>query len=425
MRPLMLRAAFPAALLLATACASGETSNVAYDGPHAKEVRRAIPVIERSTGKTFKTPPVLEERDRDEVREFLEQRFNEETPALKMAGIEAAYKRFGLLPEEVDLRSTLLDLLSEQVIGYYDPAVKKLYVVKGARADYLSTTISHELVHALQDQYFELDSLARIEGDNDRQMAAQAVAEGHAVWEQLVVMTGLPNPENAMPGGWDGVRQMIRENRNSMPLLAQAPILLQEVLLFPYLSGAEHIRQFKARRPGGWPFDSLPVSTEQVLHPEKFFDQRDEPIGITLPPLKQGARVVYENNLGEFETRLFLYQHTRNLARAARGAAGWGGDRFALVALPGGGEGLVWVTAWDTGVDAAEFVDVVDEALPRRYGGLRRQSASPERRVFAGGKRTVEVTAVTIDGRSVVILTDVPTGTPASLIDAARIRLTP
>jgi hypothetical protein len=411
-------------LLALAACGGGDAaSDVAYEGPYEKEVKRAIPIIERSMGKRFLTPPRLEERDRDEVRAFLERRFNEETPALELAGVEGAYKRFGLLPDDIDLRQTLLDLLAEQVIGYYDPAEKVLYVVKGARDDFISTTISHELVHALQDQHFPLDSLARIEGDNDRQMAAQAVAEGQGVWEQLVVMTGLPNPENAMPGGWGGVRDMIRENRGSMPLLAEAPILLQEVLLFPYLSGAEHLRQFKARRPGGWPFDSLPQSTEQILHAEKFFDQLDPPVRVTLPALKGGARTVYENGLGEFETRLFLYQHTRNLNQAALGAAGWGGDRFALVSLPGGGEGLVWVTAWDTPLDAAQFVSVLDDALPRRYGGLRRQTATSEKRVFAGGRRTVEVTAVTIDGRSVVIMTDVPAGTPASLIEATAIRL--
>jgi hypothetical protein len=415
------------ALVLTAACGGDpeEISNGDYDGPYAKEVRRAIPIIERATGKTFLTPPKLEERDRDEVRAFLERRFNEETPALTMAGIEGAYQRFGLFPEDMDLRTTLLDLLSEQVIGYYDPAEKVLYVVQGAREDYLSTTISHELVHALQDQHFALDSLQRIERDNDRQMAAQAVAEGHAVWEQLVVMTGLTNPENAMPGGWDGVRGMIRDNKNSMPLLAQAPMLLQEVLLFPYLSGAEHIRQFKQRRPGGWPFDSLPTSTEQILHPEKFFETLDEPTTITLPPLRNGATTIYENGLGEFETRLYLFEHTRNLPRAANAAAGWDGDRFALVSLPGGGEGLVWVSVWDTGVDAAEFVNAVDEALPRRYAGLRRQQTTPERRQYAGGKRSVEIVGVTIGGRSVVIVTDVPAGTPAQLIDAARLRLSP
>jgi hypothetical protein len=420
-----LRSLFALLALGVVACASDDTSNVAYDGPYAKEVRRAIPIIERSTGKTFLTPPKLEERDKDEVRAFLERRFNEESPALELAGIEASYKRFGLLPDDVDLRSTLLDLLAEQVIGYYDPAEKVLYVVKGARSDYLSTTISHELVHALQDQHFPLDSLTRIVRDNDRQMAAQAVAEGHAVWEQLVSMTGLANPENAMPGGWEGVRQMIRENRNTMPLLAQAPILLQEVLLFPYLSGAEHIRQFKAKRPGAWPFDSLPVSTEQILHAEKFFDERDDPVAVALPPLRGGGRITYENGLGEFETRLFLYQHTRNLARAARGAAGWDGDRYVLVSLPGGGEAMVWATVWDSAMDAAEFVDILDEALPTRYGGLRRQTLTGPRRTYEGGRRTITVEGVTIDGLSVVLFTDVPSGTPTSLIDATRIRITP
>jgi hypothetical protein len=418
-----LRLAAPAAALALTvlACGTDESPEQRY----AREVQRAIPSIERSTGRKFLTPPVLEARDRDEVKAFLERRFNEETPALELANVEAAYKRFGLIPEDYDLRTSLLEILGEQVIGYYDPAEKVLYVVKDAREDYLSTTIAHELVHALQDQHFPLDSLQRIERDNDRQMAAQAVAEGHAVWEQLITMTGIGNPENVMPGGWDGVRQMIRDNRGSMPRLAEAPILLQEVLLFPYLSGAEHARQLKARRPGAWPFDSLPISTEQILHAEKFFDERDDPTPIALPPLRAGATAVYENGLGEFETRLFLYQHTRNLERAARGAAGWDGDRFILASLPGGGEGMVWVTVWDTPFDAAEFVEILDEALPLRYGGLRRQSTTPTKRLFQGGRRVVEILGVTIGGRSVVILTDVPAGTSPTLLDAARIRLSP
>jgi len=228
-----------------------------------------------------------------------------------------------------------------------------------------------------------------------------------------------------MPGGWDGVRDMIRENRAGMPILTDAPTLLRETLLFPYLSGAEHIRQFKARRPGGWPFDSLPESTEQILHPEKYFDQRDSPTAIELPPLKAGARAVYENDLGEFETRILVYEFTRDLALATRAAAGWDGDRFILAALSGGGEGLVWASVWDSGIDAAEFVDVMETVLPMRYRGLKRLAGGSERRRFEGAGRTVEIRVVTIDGRPVVIMTDVPAGVAPDLIDPLRIRLIP
>jgi hypothetical protein len=233
------------------------------------------------------------------------------------------------------------------------------------------------------------------------------------------------NPANVIPGGWDAVRQMIREDRVGMPRLTAAPLLLREALLFPYLSGAEHVRQFKARREGAWPFDSLPTSTEQVLHAERFFDQRDDPVRVTLPRLGRGAVTVFEDGLGEFETRVFLLEHTRDLPLAARAAAGWDGDRFVLARLPGGGEVLVWAVVWDSALDAAEFVDALEAVLPGRYAGLERQPSDADRRRYGGGGRTVEIRAVTVDGHPVVILTDVPAGIPATLVDPALIRLSP
>ena len=413
-------APFLVAALLA-ACGGGD--RVQYSGLHERTVRSSMAALERSTGRKFLRPPKLEERTRDDLRAYLEQSFNEQTPALELASIEGAYKRFGLLPEKFDLRATMMQLLTEQVLGYYDPKTKVLYVMRDAKPEVLGTTITHELVHVLQDQYFPLDSVERIKSSNDRRTAAQAVVEGQGVWEQLVVLTGTKNPVNVMPGGWDEVRRMIRENQSGMPVLNNVPTLLREVLLFPYLSGAEHIRQFKTRVPGGWPFDSLPESTEQILHADKYFGVRDHPLNVALPPLRGGAKSLYENDLGEFETRVFLFEHTRDQALAIRAAAGWGGDRYVSVALPGGGDGLVWVTAWDTPLDAAEFVDALETALPRRYTGLKRRPGPGEPRHFDGGGRVVEVRGVTVDGHPVVILTDVPAGIAPDLIDPARIRL--
>lgn len=415
------RRAVAGVLLFVSASCSGP-DETGYSGLYEKEVRRTIPTIEKSSGRKFKTPPKLQERSREELKTFLENAFNEQTPALELAGIAASYKRFGLIPDTMDLRSYMLRLLNEQVVGYFDPKADVLYVMRDAPPEIVGTTITHELVHALQDQHFPLDSLERIKISNDRRTAGQAVAEGQAVWEQLVVLTRVADPSTTMPGGWEGVRSMIRENQTSMPILDNAPMLLREVLLFPYLSGAEHVRQYKARHPGGWPFDSLPVSTEQILHAEKYFGARDDPTTVTLPPLRVG-KAVYEGDLGEFETRVFLYQHTKAQAGSVAAAAGWDGDRYVLVALPGGGEALVWVTVWDSAIDAGEFIDGLELALPVRYKGAKRQGGIGDQRRFDGDGRTVSVRPVTIDGRSVVILTDVPAGSVLELIDAARVRL--
>lgn len=416
---------FLAVMTASATVACDRPASVPYDGPYAAVVRRAMPRIERSVGKRFLKSPVLEERTRDEVRAFLEKSFDSERSAQELVGAEAAYKRFGLLPDSLNLREVLLDLLNEQVVGYYDPATDVLYVVRDATPAMRDETIQHELVHALQDQHFPLDSIQRITGDNDRRTAAQAVAEGQAMWELLVLTYGVKNPSSIIPGGWDAVRQMIREDRAGMPKLTSAPTLLKEALLFPYLSGAEHIRQFKTRREGAWPFDSLPTSTEQVLWADKYFGQRDDPVRLTLPRLTRRATVLMEDGLGEFETRIYFFQHLRDAAMAARVSGGWDGDRFMLARLDTGGEVLVWATVWDTGVDAAEFVDALETALPARYRGLARRPSDSDRRRFEGAGRTVEVRAVTVDGHPVVLLTDVPTGVATTLVDPAMIRLSP
>jgi hypothetical protein len=399
-------------------------------------VERAIPLVERATGLKFKSPPKVEARSRDELRAFLETKFNEDQPALELAGQEQAYRLFGLLPDTLDLRTFLLSLLAEQVVGYYDPGTKVLYVVTGSRGgadagpggsasapspEVLNITITHELVHALQDQYLPLDSVMRARGENDRTMAVQAVIEGGATFEQLSVMLGGGNMFARLPGGWDRVREMIRSSYGSMPVLGSAPMFIQETLLFPYLSGAEYIRQAKERRPGKSTLDVLPASTEQVMHPGKLLDSLDVPLAVTLPRPTAGT-VVYENGLGEFETRLLLHQDLKDVAAASRGAAGWGGDRYAVVRTAQGAA-LVWVSVWDSPLDAGEFRFAMSQAIERRLGLRERAGGSGETLRYSGKGRAIELAAVTIQGRPAVVYTSVPAGVPARLLDLSKVRV--
>jgi len=383
-------------------------------------------MVEGATGLKFKSPPKVETRTRDELRAFLETKFNEDQPALELAGQERAYKLFGVLPDSLELREFLLKLLGEQVVGYYDPATKVLYVVSGEGGaapppEVLNVTITHELVHALQDQYLPLDSIAKLRHDNDRVMAAQAVIEGGATYEQLSVMLGGASLAARMPGGWDRVRQTIRDAQAMMPVFATAPMFIQETLLFPYLSGAEFVRQFKARRPGVSPLTALPVSTEQVLHPGRLLDSLELPVSVALPRPASGS-IVYEGGLGEFETRLVLHQFLRNAESAARGADGWAGDRFYVVSV-GGGAALAWLTVWDSQFEAAEFRDLLARAVAVK--AERDDDEIGEGRVLrlTGKGRQHELTAVTVQGRAAVLYVDAPAGAPTKLVDLARVRL--
>jgi hypothetical protein len=391
-------------------------------GPYAREVAEAVPRIEQATGLKFKTPPKVEARSREQVREFLVRKFDETTPSAELTGEEKAYKLLGLIPDSMDLRAFLLRVLTEQIVGYYDPSAKTLYVVNGADEQVVGITITHELIHALQDQYVSLDSIQKASADNDRLSAAQALIEGEAQYEQLSIMLGGSQQLDArLPGAWERIREEIRNRQSEMPVFATAPMVIQESLLFPYLSGAEFVRRVKDARGNVNLLADVPRSTEQVLHPAAYLaSPPDEPTRVTLPA-PRGATKGYENDMGEFGTRLIVYRYLEDAQTAARAAQGWDGDRFVIVER-GADRGIVWALVWDSAIDAAEFTDAMARAVRRRTG-------APERALPGGGtafsakNRTVSIVPRSIGDRAAVIYSDLPAGMASDVVDPAAITL--
>jgi hypothetical protein len=414
-------AVYGVACLMLSAVLACSDKPAQYAGPYGRQVADAVPRIETAIGLKFKTPPKVEVRSKEQVRAFVVQQFQDPKALREFTGMEAAYKRLGMLPDTLDLKKFLVDLLTEQIVGYYDPKTKVLYVVSDAPSEAASITITHELIHALQDQYISLDSAQKLEGQNDHQSAAQAVFEGQAVYEQIAAMLGGNNVAVNLPGGWDRVREMIRENQSSMPVFAAAPVVIQETLIFPYLSGAEFVRNYKERNPGKPLYQDMPQSTEQILHPGAYFAKRDPPTDITLPPLS-GVTPVYQNSIGEFETRLFLFQHLKDQNEAVRGATGWDGDRYALFNTSGG-QGIAWVTVWDSPVDASEFFNMIGESVEKRYGVKGSAAAGQTTKSYAAGGRSILITTAEVAGRPTVLYVDVPAGASTSVLDLNKIAL--
>ena len=405
-------------LSLVSAC---ESQKPKYEGPYAAEVAQAVPMIEKAVGLKFKSPPKVEMRSKAQVREFVLKQFTEPQATRDIAGQEAAYKRLGMIPDTLKLQPFLTNLLEEQIVGYYDPRTKVLYVVEGAAKDIANITITHELVHTLQDQYISMDSVQKVRDDNDRLSAAQSVFEGQAVYEQISIMLGGSNMAINLPGGWDRIRDLIRESQSSMPIFAGAPRVIQETLIFPYLSGAEFYRNYKERKPGTVIYSDMPTSTEQIIHPAAFFANRDAPTRVALGALTN-ATDTYENDLGEFETRLFLFEHLKDQNEAVRGASGWDGDRYAVVNTPQG-PGIAWLTVWDSPVEAGEFYDLAGQAIEKRFDTKAGASASKTEKSYAAGGRSLQLTATEVQGRPVVIYVDVPKGASTSIIQPAQVRL--
>ena len=405
-------------LTLVSAC---ESQKPKYEGPYAAEVAQAVPMIEKAVGLPFKSPPKVETRSKEQVREFVTKQFTDSLATHDIAGQEAAYKRLGMIPDTLKLQPFLTSLLEEQIVGFYDPHTKVLYVVDGAPKDMAAITITHELVHALQDQYISLDSVQKIRDDNDRLSAAQSVFEGQAVYEQISIMLGGSNIAINLPGGWDRIREMISENKASMPVFAAAPKVIQETLIFPYLSGAEFYRNFKERKPGAVIYNDMPVSTEQIIHPAAFFVNRDNPTRVGLGTLSNATKV-YENDLGEFETRLFLFQQLNDQNEAVRGATGWDGDRYAVVNTPQG-QGIVWLTVWDSPVEAGEFFHLAADAVEKRYSTKAAAGSTELIKKYSGGGRAVQLSTMEIQGRPTVIYADVPAGANPNIINPAQVTL--
>ena len=307
--------------------------------------------VERATGLRFTAPPRSAMRTRDQVRAYLIRKLDEELPPKRLHGLETTYRLFGLLPDTLQLRPLLIDLYTEQVAGFYDPDSATLFGVEGADRTQLSLVLAHELIHALQGQHLRLDSILDTRDNNDRLSAAQAILEGQATLASLDVLA--PGHEVAQnPQFWEMYREQVRRQQSSMPVFRRAPLVLRETLIFPYLQGAEFMHWWGRERPGSMPYGPLmPVSTEQVLHPERYA-RGDVPVPMVFA---QEPGVVYEDVLGEAEIRVILAILAGSDEVQTVLPIGWGGDRYRLYE-PAEGAALIWYVIWDDARSAERFM---------------------------------------------------------------------
>ncbi|HUG38926.1 MAG TPA: hypothetical protein VMM12_00490 [Longimicrobiales bacterium] len=365
-----------------------------------------LPRIAEASGLEVRAPVRYAMQPRAEARAFIARQLEEEFGPGELEGMARAYKAFGLLPDTVDLDRLLLELYTEQVIGYYDPRTDRLYVVEGAERETAAPVVAHELVHALQDQLVPLDSLVARERGNDRQMAAQAAAEGQATLVMLALQAEQTMGRRLDPALLPDLAELLRpaaEAENAQfPVFNRAPRLIRETMLFPYVAGAAFLQALYRATDGDGPVvpfgDLLPHSTEQVMNPEaRFLPRPDVPTEVWLERPAAGWRTVYENNLGQLEVSILLAEHLDDQAAAA--AEGWDGDRYALLEGPGGGEALVWYSVWDDDAAADRFAAAYHRMLDRRpdRAGLARRSE-------AWGRPVVLV----VEARAGVELGDVP-----------------
>ncbi len=305
---------------------------------------------------------------RAEIERMIVKNLDDEATPAEMRANELTLKKFGLVPSDFQYRQFIVNLLTEQVAGYYDPKVKQYYLADWIAIDGQTPVMAHELTHALQDQHFNLRRFEKWpKDDGDAELAAHALVEGDAT---VVMMRYIMRKPQRMT---EFMTSMGGSAASSNEKIDSAPRALRETLLFPYEEGSQFATWLYAR--GGWKsvsqaFTDLPQSSEQILHVEKYLS-REAPVKIDIPDVarllgKSWRRLDYDVN-GEWGYYLILDEYLKSSDQSTKAAAGWGGDRYALYEGPRGELVLIQITEWDSEQDANQFYNAYVTRSERRY----------------------------------------------------------
>jgi hypothetical protein len=349
--------------------------------------------VEALRGWSFKRPITKQFATPEQVRQYIDRQMAADLPLRSIPLVQAMLRTIGLIPSTCDLKSTYLSLMENQVAGFYDPATRTMNLVQ--RPDAMPPIVermmlAHELTHALDDQYADLGTLIRpsAASTEDSDLVVAAVTEGSATSLMLQYLI------KAQAAGRLNVTELTQyatqEAERSKPFL-DAPRYFSSVLA-SYICGTQFLAKGNLLSLVTAPDNraigesllaarkDLPRSTEQILHPSKYWNaaDRDEPVRIDDAAVEKwlaqpGRWIVRKDTIGELLIAILTISKDQPLSLASLqtadawttpAARGWGGDRFFLLASGASAADSaralqnlkgVWITAWDTPVDRDEF----------------------------------------------------------------------
>lgn len=346
----------------ATEDSSGEPTAEASNGARAEIEAIEADVVELRGLELLED---LDEQviDREELAIRVQQIIEEEYSPEEARIDSLTYWLLRLIPDEsLDLYQLQIDLLSEQIAGYYDPETKELVVVTedGNLAVIDKVTMAHEIVHALQDQHFDLIAIDEFAVDADHDAAITALIEGDATLSMTDYMLGYLDPLELI--------EMLGESLTGTEstVLDTAPRYISDGLLFSYESGQTFATALFDE--GGFDaineaFSDPPTSTEQILHPEKYLAaDRDDPLEVDNPDISGDLGSDWEllrgDVLGEWDLQIMLEDNGVAAANASTAVEGWGGTWFDIYESDNGSLALL-TTRWDSDADATEYADAL------------------------------------------------------------------
>jgi hypothetical protein len=351
-------------------------------------------------------------RNREQLRKVLIDRLAEEVTDADVENEGKVFKKLGLMPADLDYKQTLLDVLTEQIAGFYDQNAKELYIMQGIPLELQRPAMAHEIFHAIQDQHFDIKRMVEpinSKENGDFALARSALLEGDA---SLVMIDFSLYEEGVLPredvrsvveipmmakmlsaltrSDIGALQQMIPQGADaagpvdpaqlSDSALTDAPRMVRKLLVFPYFGGMRFVIGVRTGR--SWQhvnqvYENPPLSTEQILHPERYY-AGDQPVQLDFnaaPTLPDDA-LIYDSVLGEYQMRLILEEHLVERDEVSKdqeqqivdkALEGWDGDRLRAYELDAGGVLISHLSVWDTFEDSNEYFTALVEMMKLRF----------------------------------------------------------
>lgn len=304
------------------------------------------------------------------LKGFLEERLKEVVKPEDIRAEEVTLKKLGLVPESFDLKKMTIDLLTEQAAAFYDYRKKKLFVLDSNATITQKPVLVHELAHALADIHVNLEKYIFKGKSDDAGLARQAVMEGQATWlmsEYLMSKMGTSlakSPEMAQM-----MNNASASGGSAFPVFDSSPLYLKESLLFPYTKGFmfQQAVIVKLGKPGfAEVFKNPPQSTQQIIHPEKYFGKQ-QPAKVALPAVKlKGYTGLVEGGMGEFDHDILFRQYGAEADRKI--AEKWRGAQFRIFEnKKTKATVLVYASEWEDAASAKEALRLYRAALKGKW----------------------------------------------------------
>lgn len=342
-----------AAEALATLCRYGPppgSEPVPAEGPTPPAIAEVQVAVEELRGLEFTEPVVADAVTKAELVDGLEESFDYSFPEPVLARKSKAWQTIGVIPAGTSIRSELETFASGQVIGYYDTLTGELvFIGTDDPSPYERVTLAHELTHAIDDQSFGLERIDQLITSCRDEAAAAAIAlvEGNATFFMTQYAFAYLTPEEQLALG--------TESGGEAPDIAP---FIENQQIWPYLKGQTFVQALSA--DGGVDaiddaFRDLPVSTEQILHPERYPNDVPAPVDVPDlgPALGRGWEDLDVQEVGEAWLSLAL-DLRMDSSDAADAAAGWDGGLYRAW-TDGRDVAVLLSTVWDSPEDAEAF----------------------------------------------------------------------